>query len=449
VAIVHGARDPETRKVEQQILFVVYSRAEAREAIGRGSPGAAEGLQALLARRYPGIRFDWNKLRKGIEEHLEVLPETYKPADSLAPERFQSAMSAFVRELVGCEPYLYPAAIQILKDLRANLGALRDIIDWRLEMPLDRLRPPRDEFHWHFFLGGEDVPPQVREHAQDFFERGESDKARAWANLLLGAFPKFADGYNLLGLVDLDRGKPEEAIPWFERTVQIGRSLFPKRLAKSKYWMDLETRPYVRGLRNLSLAFTRAGRYADALAVCDRLEKECGDDFTAVSQRGAVYLNLGRWEDAARESLALQATVPSESFILAFALYEQGRHRESLTTFLHAALNHPSAARTLVGVPSRGADTSREYEDLRVAYDLQDCLGGYMTKHFPRSRNFFRRIVRHAEVAKLLGRVLNLRRRWSKDPQPDRSLVRELHRMGEVEFARAESSKLATALGIS
>ena len=53
VAIVHGVRDSETRKVEQQILFVLYSRAEAREALGRGGhvdivPG---GIRPAHARR--------------------------------------------------------------------------------------------------------------------------------------------------------------------------------------------------------------------------------------------------------------------------------------------------------------------------------------------------------------------------------------------------------------
>ena len=59
-----------------------------------------------------------------------------------------------------------------------------------------------------------------------------------------------------------------------------------------------ETRPYMRGLRNLCRTLVRAGRYDEALALCDRLERECGDDLTADAQRTSIRLNTGRWEEA-------------------------------------------------------------------------------------------------------------------------------------------------------
>lgn len=64
-------------------------------------------------------------------------------------------------------------------------------------------------------------------------------------------FSNYADGYNYLGCLALDRGAPEEAIEQFARAVEIGRSLFPKRLGKKRYWKDLDTRPYIRGLIHL------------------------------------------------------------------------------------------------------------------------------------------------------------------------------------------------------
>src|SRR5688572_3841516 len=54
LALVHGARDPATGKVEQQIIFTIYSKAEALEVLGRRGGGeGARRFAALLQDRYP------------------------------------------------------------------------------------------------------------------------------------------------------------------------------------------------------------------------------------------------------------------------------------------------------------------------------------------------------------------------------------------------------------
>jgi hypothetical protein len=58
IAIVHGERDPETGKVQQRILFTIYSKAEALRIIGRKDKSNARYFQDLLAHEYSGIRFD-------------------------------------------------------------------------------------------------------------------------------------------------------------------------------------------------------------------------------------------------------------------------------------------------------------------------------------------------------------------------------------------------------
>lgn len=42
LTIVQGEREPETGKVEQRILFTLYSKAEALEALDRGDEHGAE-----------------------------------------------------------------------------------------------------------------------------------------------------------------------------------------------------------------------------------------------------------------------------------------------------------------------------------------------------------------------------------------------------------------------
>ncbi len=65
LARVHGQRNPDTQKVEQPILFMLYSKSEAREAIGKQGKGeGAYRFNGLLERRCPDIRFDRKKIRK-------------------------------------------------------------------------------------------------------------------------------------------------------------------------------------------------------------------------------------------------------------------------------------------------------------------------------------------------------------------------------------------------
>src|SRR5436309_1217699 len=56
LAIVHGFRDPETREVRQEILLTLYSKAEARAALGEDPGNNAHLLEGLLAEQHPGLR---------------------------------------------------------------------------------------------------------------------------------------------------------------------------------------------------------------------------------------------------------------------------------------------------------------------------------------------------------------------------------------------------------
>jgi hypothetical protein len=83
----------------------------------------------------------------------------------------------------------------------------------------------------------------------------------------------------------------EHAASFYERTIELGRKPFPARISKKRYWSDLSRRPYMRGLRNLALALNESERFAEALAICDRLEDECGDGPAAASHRAVIFLN--------------------------------------------------------------------------------------------------------------------------------------------------------------
>lgn len=69
--------------------------------------------------------------------------------------------------------------------------------------------------------------------------------AEAIFQLLVSAFDDYAEGYNYLGLIALEQRQYKKAVEHFEKTVTVGRNLFPRRLPKKDYWLDHSTRPFM------------------------------------------------------------------------------------------------------------------------------------------------------------------------------------------------------------
>jgi len=445
LAIVHGFRDPETRKVEQQILFTLYSKGEALEALGRRPGSRAERFQMLLEQRYPHIRFDWASIRRGIEERMDQLPDLYEYQATRLLGRFRQDLCGFARQLVLADPQALISASQLIKEQRFELEYLADLITWRLE----RCEQESSEwnadnpFYWRFALRGSEVPPEVEEQAAGFYERGEHDRAAAIFGLLVDCFDGYAEGYNYLGLIALDRERLEEAIGHFEKTIEVGRRLFPKRIAKKWYWKETSTRPYMRGLRNLALVLNQAGRYGEALVICERLEHECGDDAVAAAHRASSYLNTGRWQLAADAARRLGGIDPSESLVEAFARFELGDRQEASALFLHGALASPCAARMLLGKKTGRPEGYDAVRDHNRGVGLKRALGGYLSQHGSAARRFFRRLLEHPRVvASLEEKEAVMARRREQRGSDDRDAFLRMQEMEAPEFARSEALRI-------
>ena len=120
IAIVHGERDPETRKVQQRVLFSLYSRPEAIAALGRDGESGWD-LGQMLEVYYPTVRFDWEKIRQGIEERMDSLPESYPYSTGQVLGRFRDDLVAFVRQLEVADPQSVYSAAQLLSGQRREL----------------------------------------------------------------------------------------------------------------------------------------------------------------------------------------------------------------------------------------------------------------------------------------------------------------------------------------
>ncbi|MDF1556110.1 MAG: hypothetical protein P1P84_23770 [Deferrisomatales bacterium] len=449
LAIVHGTRNPDTGKVEQRILFTLYSRDEAREALGETSEGSFR-LQGLLEHEYPDLRFDWPRIRKGIREHLDVLPERYPYRAERLAKGFRRDLCTFTRQLLLADPQDLTSAAELLRDHRYELEYLDELIRWRLEHV--EQAPSQwtadNPFYWRFSLQGSQVPPEAEEHAAGFYDRGEYDRAEAVFRLLTECFEGYAEGMNYLGLIALDQGRLDDAIARFRDTVEQGRRLFPRRIAKERYGRELATRPYLRGLGNLALALNEVGRYPEALAVCDRLEAECGDEVTAAAHRASVYLNTGRRQEASEAALSLIGIDPSEGFVAALARFELGQKGDALALFLHGALNHPLAARLLLGQRTPKPRDREEAQDHNAGVRLLRALHGYLDRHGRACRTFFRRVLRDEHVAALLDEVADaVRKDRAERHLGNREAFDRLREMRSLEFARAEAATLLHLAG--
>jgi len=449
IAIVHGERDPETRKVQQRVLFSLYSRPEAIAALGRDGESGWD-LGQMLEVYYPTVRFDWEKIRQGIEERMDSLPESYPYSTGQVLGRFRDDLVAFVRQLEVADPQSVYSAAQLLSGQRRELEYVRELIDWRLKLcDQDESEWNADnEFFWRHRLQGGDIPPDAMERIAGLWERRELDQLGALARLYIECFADYADGHHYLGLVALERDDPKAAIDHFEDARIIGRKLFPRRMAKKWYWRDHSTRPYMRALRSLTIASNRARAYHDALDLCDLQETECGDLDAATTFRSVIFLNMGRWEEAKDAALRLVRIWPEHSLVAAFAWRELGDLGEAAACFLHGALNLPRTANMLLELPVAGPTSYADARDHNIGISQCADLDAFLQLQPHASREFFLKILHEPSVVELLDELADVRQRWQEtrtDPEL-RDAFERLHEMETVEFARSQAVRLRHAL---
>ncbi len=181
------------------------------------------------------------------------------------------------------------------------------------------------------------------------FENQDPAQAETFLRLVLEAWPTFADGHNQLGRCALHRDEHEAALAHFARALEVGRALFPKRIAKSRWWTDLDTRPYLRAMRGTVRTLLEAGRSEEALTWCDRMETECFDVPHAQAARAVAALNLGAWALAMQSAQSVVQRWPEYGFVLAYAFAELKRQEEASAAWRVAEDAMPLTAALLGG----------------------------------------------------------------------------------------------------
>jgi tetratricopeptide (TPR) repeat protein len=392
---------------------------------------------------------NWSKIHEGIEANMDILPDLYEYKETRLLSQFRRDLCTFARQLMLANPQNSISASNLIQQHSVELEYLVDLIKWRLDM---RKQEPNEwnadnPFYWRFAFQGTGVPPETEERVAGFYERGEYDRAEILFQFLADCFDDYAEGYNYLGLMSLDREKLDEAIDHFQKAMDLGRKKFPKRMPRNRYWNDLSTRPYIRAMRNLTLALSRVGRYEEALRFCERLDQECGDDISPLAYRASIYLNTGRWQEAADSASRLHKIDASESIVAALAFFEMGRLDDAASFFLHGALNFPRAAKMVAGLRTSSPKNHEESRDHNAGVDILRNLDRYLQGAGRKSRRSFKRLVEDPEVGALLTEMESVKKRWYEQHRTgDREAFDRMHIMQAPEFARSKAARLAGVL---
>lgn len=437
VVIVHGRRDLDTKKVQQQTLFVFYSKAEALAAIGDSS----HWFQGMLQDEFPEIRFNWKQLKAGISAQLPVLPDLYQYKQARVNHRFRDSVVDFTRELLIADPQELMSAARVLQEQRFELEYVRDLIDWRIKLADQKPSEWNADspFYWKTLMNRSEVPIEGREQLDDLFLKGEYEKAKPLARLLIDCWDNFAEGYNYLGLIAMDNDELVAAQEWFTKGMRVGRTLFPNRIRKDRYWSDHATRPYIRAIVYLAQAHNRLGEFEQALRLCEKLEQECTQDITAATERIPIYLNQGAFEQVVQSAQYVHLIYPQENLPLALALFEIGALTEARVHFLCGAIRFPRAANMLCGYSRKNAPkTSDEIDDhnMGVAY-LRD-LAHYLSKYNVRARRYFRGMLKNAAVSDLIDEAKTVGDKWRNNRSSDRTWFDRRNEMESIEFAKSK-----------
>lgn len=456
IVIVHGERNKETGTVEQRSLFTLYSKAEASAAIGDSGANHARYFENLLEMANPQLSFNWPKLKGEIRTLLTVLPDIYPLQKARVEEGLEPAINELTKRIVATSPDYSKAAAATLKKHEQELATLAQLIEIRLNQARNHVSAPDldgepDGFLWRCETEKNRIPLDIEEFTAHLYENGNYDELKAICSLLTRCFPEWAEGLNRLGLVALKENEPKGAVKHFREAAKQGRGYFGRRIAKSDYWLDINTRPYIRALQNLALSLNMAGQWREALAICDQLEKECGDasSVQAHAHRASAYLNLLEWDNACHSALKIAAVSPDEGFIAGFALFELGRHLEAIEWFLHAALNSPRIAYLLIDKKDTTPKTAQAIDEHNAGVDMCRALPRFFRMQSKNSQKLFKKLIDNKATADL---ILEVKQRQSNHYD---SVQRGDHKgnllrwneMRELKFARKQGRKIAEELG--
>lgn len=438
LAIVHGYRVPKENTVQQKVLFKFHSQAEVLQATGKGKTDESRYFKHLLSEKYPQIKFDWKKIDAALLDGMNSLPDIAEYRQQRLMNDITRAFDKFVFELGRLDPMHNFQVRSMLNEMCYDFLFLQNLIDHKMGYPLSKESPYNkdNQFFWRHSLQGKNLPEDTVCIAENHFNNGEYELAEKFFLILTRVYPDYAEGFNYLGLIQFNQNQFEEAIHFFEKAAEVGKTLFPSKFPKNEYWNHLETRPYMRGLRNSALAALRLQDFEKAETAIEILDKECGDWYPVCQGRAIIALNRGNWELAELAALEISTLDDLFHLIAAFAQFEQNKIQKAFKHFIHAALKNPVGFHGIQQKKLRLSKSSRLSLNYKQYVEKADEISTYIKNRSKQADFFIAQIMAHKRFKELIKLALKVQKAYNDDLPNMSKCDRELHRkFNDISFA--------------
>ena len=375
-----------------------YSQAEVARAFGV-SP-------LTLGQKYRRIAQTLN---------LVLLDERYLP----------EAMRTAIRREWGTLPEGLPLLEAPAGWWVAPLDFVEDLEGWFAERKRGPLRRAQE-----LFYDGWELLDDPREAERLFREALRLD-------------PTLADAHNGLAWVAEARGDLRAAERHYRRAYELAREALGTESPRAfHWWLELETRPYMRARQGLGWVFWQTGRFREAIAEYEALLRLNRNDNQGVRYLiGPLYQLAGDLKGALRAYRRFAKDYPKDwgdphhLFCWGLALYEAGEGRAAVAKWREACFKNIYIAPLLLGEPLPPEDIwlfiNLAWPDYAAEYlDLY----GELWERAPEALDCLRRLWNDPEMAADRERWLELGRRLGELAGATRD---------DGEGARAEWRRLA------
>lgn len=426
VLIVHGVRNPETRAVEQRILYTFYSRAEASEFV----EGATERVERQLEHEYPEIRFDWDGLRERLAELAPGLPEGDEAAD-VVRAGLRDDLAGIARVLGTLDPSLYTGASELVAAHRGELRFVRDLVDATLAAGAGKCAGVDG-------LGrlGRSAEPSLlaQELAESYEDRGEPGMTRSAIAFLTAAYPGWIDGHIALGDRALDDGDGEAAAQHYQRAAELAAGSARRNGRRGA--TGIHRKSLRRALGGLGVAQLQLGHCKKALDIAERLAVESKNTIDADLVRAPAWLGLGRWRLAFDAAKRLVEVYPEQSILVAIAAAHAGYDDEARVFGVRAALTAPLATRVLIGAKTGRVEAGEAARDVRLGLHMRAELKAYLAGSTTGLRRL-RETASHPVIARHVAEVLDFRAKHTADPAEHSVIFKRTQELRSAAFAES------------
>ena len=206
--------------------------------------------------------------------------------------------------------------------------------------------------------GAQRGPDALYAEAVALWRERRRDEAIQLMDEALRLKPDFADALSMGGYMLSECGKPEPAMRFYRRALELDASLVVAHL-------------------NFGKLLFAAGRFPEALASFSEATKLAPHDPDAWCSRAGVLRELGRLEDsieAAERALELRHDFPEAAINLGNALLKLDRSHQALEAYLKASAPGPCRAKALLGHGLALRSLGR-FSEAMAAFDAAAALG--------------------------------------------------------------------------